>query len=105
MRGPTITLAIFLAGAAPAIAQQSPPGPDTDGTLAALEKVAGQGMMHSRAYDYLTELSDDIGARVTGSPAMWKAVEWGVATMKAIGLENVHAERYQMWRGWTRGSP
>jgi hypothetical protein len=24
--------------------------------------------------------------------------------MRAIGLENVHAEKFQMWRGWTRGS-
>ncbi len=23
-------------------------------------------------------------------------------TMKAMGLENVHAEHYQLWRGWTR---
>src|SRR5260370_38159168 len=24
--------------------------------------------------------------------------------MKAIGLENVHTEKYQLWRGWTRGT-
>ena len=24
--------------------------------------------------------------------------------MKAIGLENVHTEKYQIWRGWTRGT-
>src|SRR6266851_1264629 len=24
--------------------------------------------------------------------------------MKAIGLENVHTEKYQLWRGWKRGS-
>jgi len=104
MRGPTLALVILLAGAAPASAQRPASGPDADGTLAALVQVAGQGTMHSRAYQYLTQLSDDIGARVTGSPAMSKAVDWGIATMKAMGLENVHAEPYQMWRGWTRGS-
>ena len=55
------------------------PGPDQDGTLAALTRIAGEGMMSSRAFEYLTEMSDDIGARVTGSPAMWKAVEWSEA--------------------------
>jgi carboxypeptidase Q len=79
-------------------------GPNEDGTKPALVKIAGEAMMDSRAFDYLTELSDDVGARVTGSPAERKAEEWGVAKMKAIGLENVHTEKYQIWRGWTRGT-
>jgi Zn-dependent M28 family amino/carboxypeptidase len=81
----------------------APKGPDEDGTKPALVKIAGEGMMDSHAFQYLTELSDDIGARVTGSPAERKAEQWGVAKMKAIGLENVHTEKYQLWRGWTRG--
>jgi carboxypeptidase Q len=79
-------------------------GPNEDGTKPALVRIAGEGMMDSHAFEYLAELSDDIGARVTGSPAERKAEEWGVAKMKAIGLENVHTERYQIWRGWTRGT-
>jgi carboxypeptidase Q len=81
-----------------------PKGPNEDGTKPALVKIAGEGMMDSHAFQYLTELSDDIGARVTGTPAERKAEEWGVAKMKAIGLENVHTEKYTIWRGWTRGS-
>ena len=79
-------------------------GPDEDGTKAALVKIAGEGLMESHAFEFLTELSDDVGARVTGSPAERKAEEWGVAKMKTIGLENVHTEKYQIWRGWTRGT-
>ena len=82
----------------------APKGPDEDGTKPALVKIAGEGMMDSHAFQYLTELSDDIGSRVTGSPAERKAEEWGVAKMKAMGLENVHTEKYQLWRGWTRGT-
>ncbi len=74
----------------------APKGPDEDGTKPALIKIAGEGMMDSHAFQYLTELSDDIGARVTGSPAERKAGEWGAAKMKAIGLENVHTEKYQL---------
>src|SRR5438876_8789467 len=81
----------------------APKGPEEDGTKPALVKIAGEGMMDSHAFQYLTELSDDIGARVTGTPAERKAEEWGLAKMKAIGLENVHTEKYQLWRGWTRG--
>src|SRR5258707_1070664 len=82
----------------------APKGPDEDGTKPALVKIAGEGMMDSHAFQYLTELSDDIGSRVTGSPAERKAEEWGAAKMKAIGLENVHLEKYTIWKGWTRGT-
>ncbi len=73
-------------------------------TRAALVKIAGEGLLDSHAFEYLTQLSDDVGARVTGTPQSQKAVDWGVAKMRAIGLENVHAEKFQIWRGWTRGT-
>ena len=69
-----------------------------------LQAVAGAAMVGSHAFAYLTALSDDIGARLPGSPEAARAVDWGLATMKAIGLENVHAEHFPIWRGWTRGS-
>ncbi len=68
-------------------------GPDEDGTKPALVKIAGEGMMNSHAFQYLTELSDNVGARVTGTPEAQKAIDWGIAKMRAIGLENVHAEK------------
>jgi hypothetical protein len=79
-----------------------PPTPAEDGTLPALTAIAGKGMMACHAYDDLEELSDEIGGRVTGSPEAAKAVEWGQAKMKALGLENVHAEKWTLSRGWTR---
>jgi carboxypeptidase Q len=78
-------------------------GPSEDGTLPALVKIAGQGEMNCHAFEFLTDLSDNIGARVTGTPAGRKSEEWGASKMRAIGLENVHTEKYQLWRGWTRG--
>ena len=78
--------------------------PAQDGTLKALAAVAGAGTMENDDYAWLEELSDDIGARVTGSPEAAQAIAWGVEKMKAIGLENVHTESWQLFRGWTRGS-
>jgi carboxypeptidase Q len=83
---------------------RAPKGPSEDGTLPALVKIAGEGQMNSHAFEFLTELSDDIGARVTGTPAERKAEDWGVAKMQAIGLSNVHKEKYTIWKGWTRGT-
>jgi len=79
-------------------------GPAEDGTMPALVKIAGEGQLNSHAFQYLTELSDDIGPRVTASALEHKAEEWGVAKMKAMGLENVHTEKYTIWKGWTRGT-
>jgi hypothetical protein len=35
------------------------------GTLPAAVKIAGEGTMDPHAFDYLTELSDEVGARIT----------------------------------------
>ena len=75
-----------------------------EATRAALVKIAGEGLVESHAFEYLTQLSDDVGARVTGSPESQKAVDWSLGKMRAIGLENVHAEKFHIWRGWTRGT-
>lgn len=73
-----------------------------DGTLPALTAIAGQGAMNSHSYEFLEELSDDVGGRVTGSPQAAEAISWSVEKMKAIGLENVHTESWKMKHGWTR---
>ncbi len=96
-------LILFCLGLANLLSASSEPaGPAQDGTLQALTAIAGQGMMNDHAYQMLEELSDDVGGRVTGSPQAAKAVEWGIAKMKALGLQNVHAEKWQLSRGWTR---
>src|SRR5215475_1814809 len=81
-----------------------PAAPAEDGTMPALTAIAGQGMMSNEAYNDLEELSDYIGGRVTGSPQAGQAIQWGLQKMRAIGLENVHAEKWQISRGWTRGA-
>ena len=81
-----------------------PASPAQDGTMPALTSIAGHGMMGNHAYEDLEELSDYIGGRVTGSPQAEQAIAWGLAKMKSMGLENVHPEKWQLSRGWTRGS-
>jgi carboxypeptidase Q len=99
-----LVLSLLLMGAGPVRADDRFKGPDEDGTKPALTKIAGEGMMNSHAFEYLTELSDNVGARVTGTPEAQKAIDWGIAKMRGIGLENVHAEKWQLWRGWQRGT-
>ncbi|HEX6905858.1 MAG TPA: hypothetical protein VF154_04555, partial [Terriglobales bacterium] len=93
---------LALGASGPNPAPAAPPAPAEDGTLPALTAIAGEGMMNSHAYDELEDLSDNIGGRLTGSPQAAKAIEWGQARMRAIGLSNVHAEKWQLSHGWTR---
>jgi carboxypeptidase Q len=104
--GLAILLCFSLIGSATGSAANpaEPPAPSQDGTMPALTAIAGQGMMSTEAYDDLEEISDYIGARVTGSTQAGQAVQWGMQKMRAIGLENVRAEKWQISRGWTRGS-
>lgn len=95
---------LYVGSAVSAPDSKEPPSPAEDGTLKALTAIAGRGMMDSHAYDFLAELSDDIGGRVTGSPQAAQGITWGVARMKGFGLENVHTEKWQLSRGWTRVS-
>src|SRR5438093_1992280 len=48
----------------------------------------------------LQELTDTLGGRPTGSPALDQAVEWGAAKLRAAGLENVRTEEYAAGGVW-----
>jgi len=105
MKNHVLVLVLVLTAAACNVAHATPPpqSPSDDGTKSALVEITGNATMDSQAFQYLTELSDDIGPRVTGSPEARKAVDWSIAKMRSIGLQNVHAEKWQLWKGWTRG--
>jgi carboxypeptidase Q len=81
----------------------APLAADSDANLTkSLAAVAGAGTMESHAYQYLEELSDDVGGRVTGSPEATRAIAWGVEKMNAIGLANVRTEPWKISRAWAR---
>jgi len=50
----------------------------------------------------LRRLTDEIGGRVTGTPAMARAIRWGVEGFRAAGVE-VHTEKYQLPLTWSEG--
>jgi carboxypeptidase Q len=50
----------------------------------------------------LRRLTDEIGGRVTGSPAMERAVQWGISAFRAAGVD-VHTEKYQLPLTWSEG--
>ena len=51
----------------------------------------------------LRRLTDEIGARVTGTPAAARAVAWGVAAFRDAGVD-VHTEKYTVPATWSEGA-
>ena len=52
----------------------------------------------------LRVLTDEIGGRVPGTPAMQRAVDWGVAAFKAAGADSVHIEPVRIAATWQEGN-
>jgi carboxypeptidase Q len=66
-------------------------------------RLIGEAVSSTFAWQRLAVLTDTIGNRLSGSPALDRAIEWAVAEMKQDGLENVHTERVMVPK-WVRGA-
>lgn len=51
----------------------------------------------------LRKLTDETGGRVSGTPEMAKAVQWGIAGFRAAGVD-VHTEKYSLPVTWKEGA-
>jgi carboxypeptidase Q len=76
---------------------------DTSACAQAAAKITPIVMGDSPLQENLRKLTDEIGGRVSGSPEMAKAVEWGVAAFRAAGVE-VHTEKYMLPVAWSEGA-
>ncbi len=65
-----------------------------------LNRIADAGFNHGEVVETIEYLSDQIGGRMTNSPAMRKAEAWTQQKFKAWGLKNVHPEGFEFGRGW-----
>jgi hypothetical protein len=100
----------------PAAAPPPPPPPvrvvgaadipvaSSNSAAAALDqRIIDEAAKHSEIIANLTYLSDDIGARLTGSANLKRANEWTADKMREYGLENVHLEPWSIPARWERG--
>jgi hypothetical protein len=75
---------------------QSTPAP------AAVERIKDEGLNRSEVMKTLEYLTDVIGPRLTGSPALRRANEWTRERLTQWGLQNAHLEPWGPFgRGWT----
>lgn len=95
MRHTFIGLVITLALSLPTAAMQKSVDLDI------VNKIRDEGFHRSQVMETLSYLSDEIGPRLTGSPALRKANRWTAKKLGEWGLENTHSEGFNFGPGWT----
>src|SRR5690625_1932858 len=70
-----------------------------------IERIRDEGFNRSQIEELGGYLTDVIGPRLTGSPAMLEANEWTASKLREWGFENVKVEPWgEVGRGWDRVS-
>lgn len=67
------------------------------------ERVYMEALKTANLATDLEKLTDQVGGRVPGTPAMQHAVDWGVAAFKAAGADSVHVETFTIPASWSEG--
>jgi len=71
--------------------------------LGMYSRIRDEGFNHSHVMEYASGLFDDIGERLTGSPAMTRANEWTRAQLAAMGCADAHLESWgEFGMAWTQ---
>jgi carboxypeptidase Q len=79
------------------------PAQTASATDAAPPRLIGEVFANGRQLAYVSNLSDEIGSRLTGSAGARRAEEWAEGEMKRLGLSNIRREPYRMGASWERG--
>jgi carboxypeptidase Q len=65
-----------------------------------VNRIADAALNHGEVVDIAAYLADQIGGRMTNSPAMRRAERWTQDAFKSWGLKDVRAEAFDFGRGW-----
>ena len=68
------------------------------------QRVMKEALKPSALQESLRVLTDEIGGRVPGTPALDKAVRWGADALKAAGADDVQIESYSIPHSWQEGA-
>lgn len=93
MRRFILTAVLASAPWVPAVAAEAP--------AKVAEGLARAALTDDWSYKFLESLTSEIGPRLGGTEAEWRAADWAVARLKAVGM-TVHTESFPM-TAWLRG--
>lgn len=72
--------------------------------LQMVTRIRQEGFRNSKVMEIMSELTDRIGPRLTGSSSLKKANDWTRDEMTRWGLQNSHLEAFDFGRGWALDS-
>jgi len=72
--------------------------------FAQTDRIITEAAKPSSLESNLEKLTDQIGGRVSGTPAMQKAVQWGVTALKVAGADSVKTEDFTLKASWSEGA-
>ena len=92
--------AFWLCGILSAVCLAATPPAETDDAARIIQAALQPSSLESN----LHHLTDEIGGRVPGTPAMQHAVEWGVKALTVAGADSVHTEGFTIPNSWSEGA-
>ena len=103
-----LALALSLAVCAPALARPHkpaapPPAPERSDPAVVAAALRDKALDDPTAWDFVESLTTEVGPRLAGTVQAERGKDWGLAKLKALGFENVHAEPFLM-TAWVRGA-
>lgn len=69
----------------------------------AAEAISSRVFVGGHTMQYLTEMTDRFGPRLTGSENYMNAAKWAVDQFRAMGIKDVKLETFQLAHTWKRG--
>lgn len=66
-----------------------------------IAKIRDEGLNRSQVHSTFAHFTEEIGPRLTATPAYKTAAEWAQSKLKEYGLENPRLEAWEFGRGWT----
>lgn len=91
---------LFFVCIVPLVALAANPPADNDD----IGKIIQTALQPSPIQENLRRLTDEIGGRVPGTPAMQHAVRWGMQAFTAAGADSVHSEGFEIPNSWSEGA-
>ncbi len=77
---------------------------DEDVDYATLTRIREEAFGNSKVMETLSQLTDVLGPRLTGSPQYKKAHDWTREQLESWGLASAHLESWEFGRGWSYDS-
>jgi carboxypeptidase Q len=101
MRNPKLLwLCVFLS----ALCFAATPAAENDIEANNAARIIQFALQPSPLQNNLRNLTDQIGGRVPGTPAMQQAIQWGVDVFTAAGADSVHTEEFTIPNSWSEAA-